>query len=232
MGEWLPMHVKTLVLFALLLSISQGVFAEETEATAQAPEQNGLPDLFIETVKAPVKVAAGNEAVITARIKNSGSASATPFYTYLYALPGFFAPSEESVWKNNCAITRRQGHFVNKTIQPGESAEITFGVSCKKPGSKTFLLKADFFNKVKEDGEKNNIEKVAIEFESRPEGSCTDSDGGVTPLEKGYLTDGTKTAGDVCYGKFLREYYCNKNSKLAYQVVKCEKGCLDGACQS
>ncbi|MBS3070418.1 hypothetical protein J4220_02840 [Candidatus Micrarchaeota archaeon] len=224
------MRLKALVAIALLLSLSQAVFAEDNQTAVQEAEK-ALPDLFFETIKTPAKAVAGNEVFITAGIKNAGSADAAPFFAYLYALPQFFAPKEESVWNGDCTITKRQGYFTNRVLQPGQSVQLTFGVSCKKPGTKKFLLKADFFNKVKESEEDNNIAKVAIEFESGPQTDCADSDGGVTPFEKGLITQGKKTGGDYCSGKFLREYYCNKNGNLANQVMQCEKGCLNGACQ-
>ncbi len=204
------MRLKALVAIALLLSLSQAVLAEGNATAAEG--EKALPDLFFETTKAPVKGVAGNEIFITAGIKNAGSADATPFYAYLYALPHFFAPKEESVWNGDCTITKRQGYVTNRILEPGQSVQLTFGVSCKKPGTKRFLLKADFFNKVKES-------------------ECKDSDGGVVPLEKGLITEGKKTGGDYCSGRFLREYYCNKNGNLANQIMQCEKGCLDGACQ-
>ncbi|MEK6863199.1 MAG: DUF4215 domain-containing protein [Nanoarchaeota archaeon] len=68
--------------------------------------------------------------------------------------------------------------------------------------------------------------------------SCTDSDGGIKPANKGELTltydsngvKGEKAYPDSCVDSdTLKEYYCVDN-KFSYQGTKCPNGCKDGAC--
>jgi len=74
--------------------------------------------------------------------------------------------------------------------------------------------------------------------DSESSGTCTDSDGGNTPLTKGFVnaSAGTlKTASDTCdaTGK-LTEYFCDTDKTIKSSIATCEPGftCTDGACKA
>ncbi|GEM_PF-4608698 len=224
-----------LVLIALL---AFSVFADDAASAGQAAggpsEAPMLPDLVFASASLEPSTVTGGEIFVTAKVKNEGKAEAGPFYVYLYALPQFTVRTGQSqvAWGADCKLTRRQNTFVNG-LGPGETADVLFAFTCKNAGRKTLLLKADFFNKVRESNENNNIVKVATEFKrpvTRP--GCSDSDGGVAPFERGFVTQASHSAYDTCVGTFLREYICDADGKLAYQLVTCAKGCLNGACRN
>ncbi len=66
--------------------------------------------------------------------------------------------------------------------------------------------------------------------------TCTDSDGGKEPNEKGTVTVGELTKlelSDICSDSILKEYYCNSDGTHNSEFINCPNGCKDdGACLS
>ncbi|MEM4254966.1 MAG: CARDB domain-containing protein [Candidatus Norongarragalinales archaeon] len=213
---------------AIALAAANAVFAE-----GQAGAVTPLPDLLFEKAEVTLKTSSTGEILVYAKVKNQGDKEALSFFTYIYTIPSYFHASQASAvaWGADCKLISRENSFIEKLL-PGESADVRFSITCTRKGRKSFLLKTDFFNKVKESEERNNIAKVHTDFEPRTavEG-CEDSDGGVEPFLKGIVREGYKSAYDVCAGMFLREYYCNQQGRLAHQLITCENGCQDRACR-
>ncbi len=60
---------------------------------------------------------------------------------------------------------------------------------------------------------------------------CVDSDGGLTYITKGKVTDGSETLEDFCVNTIkLSEALCNNDGRGAYAQYDCSDGCYGGAC--
>ncbi|MDD5055196.1 MAG: DUF4215 domain-containing protein [Candidatus Peribacteraceae bacterium] len=73
--------------------------------------------------------------------------------------------------------------------------------------------------------------------EAVPPVTCTDSDGGIVPAQKGTTsivkTGGGVSATDYCDNSGqLREYYCTGDASFATVTSTCQYGCKDGTCLS
>jgi hypothetical protein len=74
-------------------------------------------------------------------------------------------------------------------------------------------------------------------FESTPEPSCEDSDGGKEYYVKGTVTKGSELFTDECGdiineagNQLLEEFYCLDNGEVGSNGMVCPWGCQDGAC--
>jgi len=138
------MSEKFRILCAVLLVVGGAVAMVHPAAGIK----NSLPDLVVNGVIAPSTAVPGGEVTLSATVKNAGSGSSSPSYTYFYL-------SKDMVFDSS-DLYLGQKHI--SSLPPGRSWMVSYSATIPSGSSGNYyiLAKADGSNRISEMNEVNN----------------------------------------------------------------------------